>query len=193
MSTADPLLFRSRSTVPRRTRIKPLAFISELMVLKGTEEDDDDDEGPVCAASLERKAELEPLLRRVLAGKVEALGPDHPNAITSLSNLAGLLEELGQTEEAEHLYREALLRREETLGLTHNDTLVSVSNLAAFLQAMERLEEAEQLHRRALDGFRQAKASHPQSRACADNFASLLEATGRQSEAEAILGSLGCI
>ena len=43
-------------------------------------------------------------------------GPTHPDTLTSVNNLAGLLQAQGKLDEAEPLYRRALAGREETLG-----------------------------------------------------------------------------
>ena len=48
-------------------------------------------------------AGAEPLFRRVLEGHERALGPAHPYTLTSLNNLAGLLDKTGRTEEAKPL------------------------------------------------------------------------------------------
>ncbi len=50
-----------------------------------------------------RYAEAEPLYKRSLAIREEALRPDHPRVATSLENYAALLREMGRAEEAEEL------------------------------------------------------------------------------------------
>merc|ERR1712054_715116 len=84
------------------------------------------------------------------AGCREKLGDKHPSTLTSINNLAGLLEERGRLDEAEPLYQEALAGRREKLGDKHPDTLLSINNLAALLKAQGRLDEAERLDRGAL-------------------------------------------
>jgi hypothetical protein len=51
--------------------------------------------------------ELEAMNRRALAGKEEKLGEDHPWTLTSVSNLAHLLELLYRYDEATCLYERA--------------------------------------------------------------------------------------
>ena len=56
-----------------------------------------------CSGPRAGHAEAEPLLRRALAIREEALGPDHPDTATSLNNLAVLLQAQGRYAEAEPL------------------------------------------------------------------------------------------
>ena len=49
---------------------------------------------------LDERAEARRLYERTLAIKEKALGPDHPNVATSLSNLAVLLKTMGERAEA---------------------------------------------------------------------------------------------
>src|SRR5882724_11841925 len=51
-----------------------------------------------------RYAEAEPLLKRALAIREKALGPDHPDVAMSLNTLAALYQERGRYAEAEPLY-----------------------------------------------------------------------------------------
>ena len=68
--------------------------------------------------------EAEPLYRRALAGKEEALGPAHPDTLITVNNLANLLSEQGKYDEAEPMYRRALAGNEEALGPAHPNTLL---------------------------------------------------------------------
>ena len=54
-----------------------------------------------------RYAEAEPLCRRALAIREQALGPDHPDTAQSLNNLAALYYSQGRYAEAEPLCRRA--------------------------------------------------------------------------------------
>ncbi len=60
------------------------------------------------------------------------LGPEHPDTLTSVNNLAVLLMSQGDYAGAAPLYRRALEARERVLGPEHPDTLNSVNNLAYF-------------------------------------------------------------
>ena len=62
------------------------------------------------------------------------LGPEHPDTLTSVDNLAGLYKAQGRYSEAEPLFRRALAGWERVLGQEHPDTLTSVNNLAASMR-----------------------------------------------------------
>ena len=57
-------------------------------------------------------AEAEPLYRLTLESHKRILGPEHPDTLSSLKNLADLLFSKGNYVEAELLLREALKGRE---------------------------------------------------------------------------------
>ena len=79
------------------------------------------------------------------------LGKEHPDTLSSVNNLAALLQNRGDYDNAEPLYRRALEARERTLGKEHPDTLSSVNNLAALLRGRGDYDNAEPLYRRALE------------------------------------------
>lgn len=81
-------------------------------------------------------------LRRVVLLAERHLGLDHPDTLTSRSNLAACLESLGRAEEAEPMLRATLADRERVLGPDHPDTLNSRNNLAQCLEHLGRAEEA---------------------------------------------------
>ncbi|ESA37998.1 kinesin light chain 1, partial [Leptolyngbya sp. Heron Island J] len=84
-----------------------------------------------------RYEEAEPLYQRSLGIREEQLGPQHPDVVTSLNNLAGLYQEQGRYEEAEPLYQQALAILEERLGSQHPNTVAVRENLEALQQAIE--------------------------------------------------------
>ena len=91
----------------------------------------------------------EPLLKRGLAIREKALGPEHPNTAQSLNNLAALYDRQGRYEEAEPLYQRALAIREKALGPEHPNTATSLNNLVAFYRSLGRGDEAARLEARA--------------------------------------------
>jgi tetratricopeptide (TPR) repeat protein len=92
------------------------------------------------------------LNRRALKEREKERGVQHPDTLTSVSNLALVLKDQGKYDEAEKLNRRALEGSEKELGVQHPDTLTSVSNLAMVLQDQGKYDEAEKLNRRALEG-----------------------------------------
>jgi hypothetical protein len=58
------------------------------------------------------------------------LGPEHPDTLTSMSNLASTYRNQGRWKEAESLGVQVMERRKRVLGLEHPSTLTSMANLA---------------------------------------------------------------
>jgi hypothetical protein len=67
--------------------------------------------------------------------------------MTSINNLATLLQSLNKLSEAEPLLQEALLARRRTLGDSHPNTLSSINNLAILLQSEGKLAQAVGMRR----------------------------------------------
>ncbi len=80
----------------------------------------------------------------------QALGPEHPQTLGSVNNLALLYASQGRYGEAEPLYQRALAASEKVLGPEHPQTLGSVNNLALLYASQGRYGEAEPLYQRAL-------------------------------------------
>jgi len=83
-----------------------------------------------------------PLHHEALQGRREVLGIKHPDTLTSMYNLADLLEAQGDLTGAMPLYHEALQGRREVLGDTHPDTLLSMYSLAGLFKAQGDLTSA---------------------------------------------------
>jgi hypothetical protein len=64
-----------------------------------------------------RYKEAEELHRRVIGPSERALGPQHPNTLTSINNFASLLQSQGKHKEAKELHRSVIGLSETTLGL----------------------------------------------------------------------------
>ncbi len=116
------------------------------------------------------------------------LGDTHPDQLSSINNLALLLQDQGKLAEAAPLFREALAGRRAKLGDQHPSTLTSINNFASLLQAHGTFAEAEPLLREALAG-RRAKLGdeHPSTLTAINNLASLLYTQGNLAEAEPLL------
>lgn len=71
----------------------------------------------------------EPLYKRSLAIREQALGPEHPDVGQSLNNLAALYADQGRYVEAEPLYKRSLVVREQALGPEHPLTKQVMKNL----------------------------------------------------------------
>ena len=82
-----------------------------------------------------------------MEAREKLLGREHPNTLTSISNLGLVLSIQGKYKEAEVMHRRALEAREKVLGREHPSTLTSVSNLGNVLDSQGKYEEAEVMYR----------------------------------------------
>ena len=79
----------------------------------------------------------------------EQLGPEHPDTLGAMHNLAISYRHAGRLEEALGLFEESLRLRREQLGPEHPNTLEAMNNLAVLLNDLGRLPDALLLLRRA--------------------------------------------
>ncbi|KAK2005502.1 TPR-like protein [Colletotrichum eremochloae] len=100
---------------------------------------------------LGKYSEAEQMHRQTLELKEKVLGPENPDTLSSMNNLALVLDSQGKYEEAEQMHRQTLELREKVLGPENPDTLASMNNLALVLDSQGKYEEAEQMHRQTLE------------------------------------------
>lgn len=128
-----------------------------------------------------------PLCQGSLKLALSAFGPEHPNTISALAELAELYHDQGLYAEAEPLYKQALQVREKTLGSEHPDVATSLNSLALLYNHQRRYEQAEPLIQRALAIRQKALgAEHPDVAAILNNLASLDHDRGLYAEAETL-------
>lgn len=77
--------------------------------------------------------------------RAEHLGPDHPETLTAMNNLALALKAIGKRDQALALFEETLAKREQLLGPDHLETLISMNNLASACVADQKLDRAQSL------------------------------------------------
>jgi tetratricopeptide (TPR) repeat protein len=77
--------------------------------------------------------------------RVKVLGPDHPDTLSTLHNLALVRWKQEKLDEAFKLGRLALEARRRVLGLEHEDSLWTQLNLGMFVADQGRLDEAQRL------------------------------------------------
>ncbi|HUB78887.1 MAG TPA: serine/threonine-protein kinase [Bryobacteraceae bacterium] len=94
--------------------------------------------------------EAETVLRGVLSGREQVLGPKHPQVLTSLQRLSAVLRAEGHYTEATKFDREALARFQQLEGPDHPDTVAMMPHLASSLVEEGSLAEAEGLYRKAI-------------------------------------------
>jgi tetratricopeptide (TPR) repeat protein len=86
---------------------------------------------------------IAPMLEEILQ-IIEAepeLGPEHPDVATTLNNLAGLYESMGDYEKALPLYQRALEIYEKSLGPKHPNTIIVRNN---FMQSANNREDKKE-------------------------------------------------
>ncbi len=126
-------------------------------------------------------------LDRSLQLRQETMGPDHPDALQSMSDLASLHSARSQYDEAERLYRSVLETRRAKLGADHADTLQTTNDLGVLLLECGRYKEAEQLLTSVLE-TRRAKLGSDHLDTCESSYeVAILKMTlGQYQEAEAL-------
>jgi tetratricopeptide (TPR) repeat protein len=144
-----------------------------------------------CAAAyLHARGEPRPassLLERVHRHRTDVLGADHPDTLTSATNLAVDLWSLGEYERARALNEETLVRRRRVLGVDHPDTLTSAANLAVDLWSLGEYERARALDEETLVRRRRVLGvDHPDTLTSAANLALTLWNAGEHEQARAL-------
>jgi serine/threonine protein kinase len=112
------------------------------------------------------------------------LGPDHPETLRSMHNLARSYHALGRYAEALKLNQETLALRQARLGPDHPDTLMSMNNLATNYRALGQYTEALKLYEETL-AKRKAELppGHPDTLHSMHNLAVAYGAVGRHPDA----------
>src|SRR3954464_11961823 len=70
------------------------------------------------------------------------LGPEHPDTLISMANLASTYRNQGRWKEAEELGMQVMEVHSRVLGPEHPDTLANMHNLAYTLCSQEKIREA---------------------------------------------------
>ena len=109
------------------------------------------------------------------------LGPDHPNTLASVNNLALAYQAAGKRDLALPLLQETLKLFKARLGPDHPETLASMNNLAMAYQAAGKLDLALPLHEETLK-LRKANQGpdHPQTLASMNNLAGAYHLAGKR-------------
>lgn len=138
--------------------------------------------------ALGRYADALKLFGEALALRKAKLGPDHPETLSVMSNLASSFYALGRYAEALKLREEVLALQTVKLGSDHSDTLLSMNNLASSLYALGRYAEALKLVENTLPLMNAILGrDHPHTLLAMGNAADCLAALDRRSEALAII------
>ena len=95
-----------------------------------------------CLYSDGRNNEAEKLLVKAMTTRKRVLGPEHPNTLTSMSNLSSIYFIQGRWKEAEELQVQVLETWKQVLGPEHPDTLTSMSNLSYTWKSLGNIQAA---------------------------------------------------
>ncbi|OAP63059.1 hypothetical protein AYL99_02286 [Fonsecaea erecta] len=115
----------------------------------------------------------------------EILGPEHPDTLTNIDNLASTYWNQGRWKEAEELEVQVMETSTRVLGAEHPDTLTSIGNLASMYRDQGRWKEAEELEVQVMETrTRVLGAEHPNTLTSIANLASTYWGQGRWKEAE---------
>jgi tetratricopeptide (TPR) repeat protein len=120
----------------------------------------------------------------VLALSRKALGPEHPDTLMAMHNLANYYGESGRWDEALKLREEVLPLCRKVNGPGHPGTLRAMHNLASSYQYASRLDEALKLREEALVlGRKVLGPEHPDTLTVMNDVAFSYDAAGRRDEA----------
>jgi len=134
-----------------------------------------------------RYAEAETLYNQVLTECEKQLGPEHPDTLRTVGNLAIVYRNQGRYGEAETLYKQVLTGQETQLGPKHPDTLRTVGNLAIIYRNQGRYGEAETLYNQVLtECEKQLGPEHPDILQAVVNLAIVYRNQRRYEEAETL-------
>jgi tetratricopeptide (TPR) repeat protein len=122
--------------------------------------------------------------RRLLAGREQILGPDHPQTIAACSELAAACRASGQFKEAITLAKRALASCEGVLGADHTDTFTARAALAMAYHGGKKVKTALALYESTLaDRERVQGADHPDTINARGDLAAAYQSAGRLGSA----------
>ncbi len=125
---------------------------------------------------------------RTLSLAKQRMGTDHPDTLTSMSNLASMIRAHGDLAGARKLQEEELTVCRRVLGAEHPDTLTSMSNLASTMHAQGDLAEARKLHEDVLAVRRRVLgAEHPDTPISVKNLVATMRPLGDLAAARTLL------
>jgi tetratricopeptide (TPR) repeat protein len=128
------------------------------------------------------------LLERALFLAQGAYGPDHPKVAVTLSNLALVMQDLGQTADARPLLERALELNEQAYGAGHHEVATSLSNLALLLQELGDAAAARPLLEWVLEiDLAVYGPEHPRIATSLSNLAGVLRELGLAARARLLL------
>jgi tetratricopeptide (TPR) repeat protein len=127
----------------------------------------------------------EQLQDKIIEMRKKLLGPEHPDTLLTMGNLARTYFDQGRWNEAEQLELQVMGIRKELCGPEHPATLLSMGNLASTYSNQGRWNEAEQLELQVMDMRKKLLGpEHPATLLSMRSLASTYCNQGRWNEAE---------
>ncbi|PYH64327.1 putative kinesin light chain [Aspergillus vadensis CBS 113365] len=131
--------------------------------------------------------EAELLLTDLVNIRAEKDGPNHPDTLSSMANLASTYRKGGRWTEAETLEVQLLGIYKSMFGIEHPDTLISMANLASTYQNQGRWTEAEALQVQVLEIRKRVLGfQHPKTLISTGNLALTYQNRGQWTKAETL-------
>lgn len=122
----------------------------------------------------------------VAASKISR-GPDHPETLQSMHNLASTFRKLARADEARKLFQETLAARTRVLGPEHLETLQSMHGLGWAFADLAQPGDAAKLHKESLTIKRKVLGhNHPETVLSMDGLAWAYWRLGEYHEASAL-------
>ncbi len=116
-----------------------------------------------------------------------AFGPDHPDTLAALADLAGAYHSAGRTAEAVALFEQIRDARIKKLGVNHPDTLTTLDNLADAYHSAGKTAQAVALSEQVRDArLETLGAEHPDTLTTLDHLARAYLSAGKTAEALAL-------
>jgi tetratricopeptide (TPR) repeat protein len=132
-------------------------------------------------------AEVMKMAETAAEGLERTLGPDHPDTLARLNNLALAYQDAGKVPEAIALFERVRDARIAKLGPDHPHTLITLNNLALAYQDAGKVPEAIALFERVRDArIVKLGPDHPDTLDTLNNLAAAYQATGKLREAIAL-------
>ncbi|PIG87103.1 kinesin light chain, partial [Aspergillus arachidicola] len=115
--------------------------------------------------------EAEELEVQVIELRKQVLGPEHPDTLTSMNNLASIYWNQGRWKEAEELGVQVMELYKQILGPEHPSTLTSMNNLAYTWKRLGKVQDALALMEKCVELRRNLLGpEHPHSVSSSDTL-----------------------
>ena len=126
----------------------------------------------------------ERLLQNAVSIYKEILGPEHPDSLAAMSNLAETYRSQGQLRVSAEVEESVFEAAQRVLGIEHPDTLTSLNNLSLTYYSQGRWEEAVILQERVSEARKSLLGEdHPDTLNSLNTLAMIYDSQGRWDEA----------